>query len=324
MSGISRLLESGTKCVAALLLFGGLALGAQTYPAAGLVMKVNADRNEVVVSMREIPGYMEAMVMPLSLRHRRDLRELRPGMMVDFTLQLVENSAFAENLRVRPFENLENDPQAACRLAIIENAMGPKTPSATQIAIGEHVRDFSLTDQNRRVVPLSQFSGKVIAMTFVYTRCPLPNFCLRLSGNFGQVQRRFNKQMGRDLILLSVTLDPANDQPDALSKYASIWKANGDSWHFLTGPPSAIKEVAGMFGVVFNQDEGTMTHSLHTVLIDRQGNLRANLEGNEFTGKQLGDLIEAELDRGPDLANSERPNIARGASVSSTFFALPR
>ena len=136
-------------------------------------------------------------------------------------------------------------------------------------------------------------------MTFVYSRCPLPNFCFRLSNNFGQLQKRFGERMGHDLILLTVTLDPIHDQPDALAKYGSIWNANATSWHLVTGPPAAIQKVTGMFGVIYSPDEGTMTHSLHTVLIDCQGNLAANLEGNEFTSKQLGDLVETVLNRAP-------------------------
>ena len=137
-------------------------------------------------------------------------------MMVDFTLVVTEKTSYAENLRVRPFVSLENDPQGAGRIAMLEKALSKDPSSKSTLAVGQHVPDFSLTDQNRQQVALSQFSGKVVAMTFVYTRCPLPNFCFRLSNNFGQLQKRFGKQMGHDLILLTVTLDPIHDQPDAL------------------------------------------------------------------------------------------------------------
>jgi protein SCO1/2 len=86
-------------------------------------------------------------------------------------------------------------------------------------------------------------------------------------------------------MLLSVTLDPAHDRPGDLAKYASIWKASGAAWRFLTGPGPAVEKVAGMFGVVYNPDEGAVTHSLHTLIIDRGGDLVANLERNEFTVK---------------------------------------
>ena len=186
------------------------------------------------------------------------------------------------------------------------------------LAIGQHVPDFSLTDQNRQQVALSQFSGKVVAMTFVYAGCPLPNFCFRLSNNFGQLQKRFGNRMGLDLILLSITLDPDHDQPEALAKYGAIWKANGAWWHLLTGPAPAIKKVTSMFGVVFNPDMGVVTHSLHTVIIDRQGNLADNLEGNEFTAKQLGDLVDVELNRASGAAGTERADVPIRSSTPET------
>jgi protein SCO1/2 len=294
--------QCAERLIATIFLAALPCVGAQTYPGVGLVLKVNPEHKEVVVSMQEIPGFMDAMVMPLPVRQPRDLRELRPGMMVDFTLVVTEKSSYAENVRVRPFVSFENDPQGACRLAIIEKELSNDPAPEVLLAPGQHVPDFSLTNQNGRPVSLSQFSGKVVAMTFVYARCPFPNFCFRLSNNFGQIQKRFGKQMGRDLILLTITLDPIHDQPDALAKYASIWRADSASWHFLTGPPSTVENITGKFGVVAGTDEGTMLHSLHTVVIDRKGNLVANLEGNEFTAKQLGDLVEAELNRVPDGA----------------------
>ena len=101
--------------------------------------------------------------------------------------------------------------------------------------------------------------------------------------------------MGRDLILLTVTFDPAHDQPDVLAKYAATWKADPRTWHFLTGSPADIRRVCDLFGEAYFQDEGLMNHSLHTVLISRNGKLVANLEGNDFTAAQLGDLTETVL-----------------------------
>lgn len=314
MTGKALVLAWGFAAVAALAPVAMTGAGTQTYAGAGIVLKVSPERSEIVVSMQEIPGFMDAMVMPLSVRNPRELEGLLPGMMVNFALVVSGKSSHADNVRVRPFVSLENDPQGAGRIAVLQELLAKNPGSA--LCIGQHVPDFSLTDQHRQPVALSQFSGKVVAMTFVYTRCPLPNFCFRLSNNFGQLQKRFGKQMGHDLILLTVTLDPIHDQPDALAKYGSIWKANAASWHLVTGPPAAIQKVTGMFGVIYSPDEGTMTHSLHTVLIDRQGNLAANLDGNEFTSKQLGDLVETVLNRAPGSLGNESANLSKQDSVS--------
>jgi len=135
----------------------------------------------------------------------------------------------------------------------------------------------------------------VVAITFIYTRCPLPDYCFRLSNNFRRLQKRFDKRLGRDLVLLSVTFDPANDTPAVLARYAEVFKADGDGWRFLTGPPPDVQRVCAMFGMNFWPDEGTLTHSLHTVIVGRSGQLVTNIEGNQFTADQLGDLVEATL-----------------------------
>src|SRR5271155_4851992 len=148
-----------------------------------------------------------------------------------------------------------------------------RSPSGSQsmLSIGQTTLDFSLVDQMNHSVTLSEFRGKVVAITFIYTRCPLPDYCLRLSNNFARLQKRFNDRMGHDLVLLSITFDPDHDHPDVLMKYAEMWKADIRGWHFLTGSLSAVKQVCGMFGMNFWPDEGLLTHSLRTAVVDRQG-----------------------------------------------------
>ncbi len=157
--------------------------------------------------------------------------------------------------------------------------------------------DFRLTDQNLANVSLSQFRGKIVAMTFIYTRCPLPDYCVRLSNNFGVLQKRFKSRMGRDIVLLTVVIDPVHDQPTELNSYARTWKADSHSWHFLTGPVADIQRICRAFDMSFYPDEGLFVHSFHTVVITRSGRLAANLDGNNFTAQQLGDLVQSITER---------------------------
>ncbi|MFZ0860888.1 MAG: SCO family protein [Candidatus Sulfotelmatobacter sp.] len=126
----------------------------------------------------------------------------------------------------------------------------------------------------------------------MYTRCPLPDYCVRLSNNFGSLQRRFKNRMGQDLVLLTVLIDPVHDQPDAMRTYARTWKADARNWHFLTGPVTDIQQLCRRFDTSFYPDEALFVHSFHTVVISRNGHLAANLEGNNFTAQQLGDLVQ--------------------------------
>jgi len=208
-----------------------------------------------------------------------------------------QDSSYAENIRLRKFESTEQDPFTAHRLKALQTLVVPKSAMTRPLAVGQPVPDFKLIDQNRQRVSLGQFAGKVVAINFIYTRCALPQFCFRLANNFANLQKHFADRMGRDLVLLTVSFDPVHDQPEILADAAKSWKADARTWHFLTGPLPDVRQVCSRFGVEAWTDEGLMTHSLHTVIIDRHGELAANLEGNQFTAQQLGDLVEAVINR---------------------------
>ncbi len=280
------------RSVALLCLSAHWVSAADRYPVTGLVVKVDSGRRQVTVSCQEIPGRMPAMVMPFQVREARSLQDLRPAMKISFTAVAEKDQTFAEDIKIQPFESLELDPTQARRLKLMENIAAPR-PRPQALRAGDRVPDFTFTNQSHQRISLRQFNGKVVAITFIYTRCPFPDYCFRLSNNFGQLQRRFADRMGRDLALLSVVIDPANDQPDALANYARIWKAETGHWHFLTGPPLDIEKLALEFDMDFYPDEALYIHSFHTVIIDRRGRLAVNLEGNDFTSKQLGDLVES-------------------------------
>jgi protein SCO1 len=248
----------------------------------------------MVVSCGTIPGYMEAMAMPFSVRNSKELENIVPGTMIDFTLVVGKKTSYIENVKVRQFVSLAPEPLEARRLALLQKAMEPA--AAALLTPGQQVPDFSLTDQSKRSVSLHEFAGKVVALNFIYTRCPLPDYCYRFSNNFGRLQKRFADRMGRDLVLLTITFDPVHDQPETLATYARTWKANPDAWHFLTGTPEDVRRVCDWFGMEFWSDEALMTHTLHTVIIDRQGKLVANMEGNQYSAEQLGDLLESTID----------------------------
>jgi len=261
----------------------------------GMVLKIDRAHSAVTISCDSIPGYMDAMVMSFAVHEGHALEALAPGERVLFTVTEEKGIPFAESIQLQPFQSLEQDPAQARRLKLVENMLHPATAASRPLAIGERAPDFHLIDQKKREISLSQFTGKVVAITFVYSRCPFPNYCFRLSNNFGQLQKRFGQRLGRDLVLLSIVIDPVHDQPEQLARYAEIWRANPDGWHFLTGPVPEIKRVCDKFDMSFYPDEALFVHSFHTAILDRQGRLAANIEGNDFSPEQLGDLVEATL-----------------------------
>jgi protein SCO1/2 len=236
---------------------------------------------------------MDAMVMPFTVSDARSLDQVRPGALIDFTLVVNKESSHAENVHVRSYASVEREPSKARRLQGFEEDLGGP---AHRVAVGQPVPEFTLIDQKKRTVHFSQFAGKVVALNFVYTRCVLPEYCVRSSNNFGVLQKRYVDRLGRDLVLLTVTFDPVHDQPTVLQNYAQTWKADPETWRFLTGAAPDVQRVCELFGVNFVPDEGLFIHSLHTAVIDRKGNLVANLEGNDFTAQQLADLVKTVLD----------------------------
>jgi protein SCO1/2 len=262
----------------------------------GILIQVNPARQSIVVSCDAVPGYMDAMVMPFTVRGQANFKSLVPGATVRFDMVESNSKSYAEHLRIVEVSNHESEPTEAGRLTFLQQAMDPSA-AAKIVKVGQPVPDFTLTDQANEPTRLSQFKGKVVALTFAYSRCPNPNYCFRLSNNLSILERRFRVQAGNNLILITVVIDPDRDQGTALAKFADTWKADPKAWRFLTGSLDDVHSVAQLFGMGFWDDEGFLTHTFHTVVIDREGRLAANIEGNQFTAQQLGDLVAAVMRR---------------------------
>ncbi|WP_058189113.1 SCO family protein [Terracidiphilus gabretensis] len=273
------------------------------HSAQGILLEVNPAEHRIVVSCDAIPGYMEAMTMPFTVHGSEDLKTFAPGATVRFNMVATKKEAYAEHLQVVHVTNFESEPMEAGRLTLLHKTLDPAA-AAKAVAVGNPVPDFALTDQTQQITHLAQFKGKVVALTFTYSRCPNPSYCFRLSNNLSQLERRFHAQAGRNLILITIVIDPDQDRGKALERYAGTWKADPATWHFLTGTIKDVQNVAELFGMNFWSGEGFLTHSFHTVVIDRDGKLAANLEGNQFSAGQLGDMVEMVLNRPQPAAST--------------------
>jgi protein SCO1/2 len=172
------------------------------------------------------------------------------------------------------------------------------TPAVTTLVkAGEVVPNFALTDQHGASVSMESLRGQVVAITFIYSRCPLPDYCPRMVNNLAEVRNRFRDRLGLDLTLLTVTFDPKYDTPEVLLNFAARYGGNVPGWHFLSGTAEAIASVCASFGIEYWPDQGLITHTLQTAVIDREGRLRASVEGRGFSGRQIADLVETVLDR---------------------------
>jgi protein SCO1/2 len=267
-------------CLLAILAGAQIFIGCahKRYSGRGLVLEVNRPDQTVVVSHDEIRGYMDPMVMPFQVKDARLLADLKRGDRVRFRLAVGKKGSYLDRLAV------ESAPPA--------DPAGWQSPVISRILVpGEPVPDFELTDQNGKRISISQLRGRVIAINFIYTRCPLPDYCPRMTGTFAALSSRFAARLEQDLVLLSVSFDPQFDTSEVLNRYAKSFGANRKGWHFLTGAKEEIGRVCGFFGMGYWPDEGSITHNLQTGLIDRDGRLAANVEGKEYSARQLGDLV---------------------------------
>ncbi len=260
------------RCPPTLLLVLALPLAAKIYPVDGIVVAVDPATRSMLVAHRPIPRYMPAMMMPFTAANPSELSPLHPGARVRFDLQVAKTGATALHIRATG----ESD------------AAIPPPPG--KLAIGAELPNFTLTDQDGRPFQTANLRGRVMAIDFIYTRCPLPDVCPRLSANFAQLQRQFR---GSDLVLLSVTVDPDYDTPAVLSAYARRWAA-GPSWRFLTGN---VAPLAASLGEVYWAGEGSIGHNSTTTIIGRDGRLAAVLAGSNFRPDQLAHLIARTLEK---------------------------
>jgi protein SCO1 len=270
----------------------------QQQQVTGIVLEVEPAHHKLVVSCDEIPGYMPAMEMPFTVLNAKQLTALHAGTPVRFTMLKRGHTLYARNIQTATGANMESEPMQADSLSTLQAALDPAS-AAHVVTQGQHVPDFELTDQSGNRVRLSSLSGKVVLITFGYSRCPNPDYCLRLSNNLDAVRHRLSARIPRDLVLLTIAIDPEHDQGAVLSQYAAVWKANPPDWYFLTGPLPQIKTVSATFGMNFWRREGLLTHTLHTVIIGRSGDLAAHLEGNQFTVQQLSDLVQSVINQRP-------------------------
>jgi protein SCO1 len=254
----------------------------ERHDVRGLVLKVDAAAGMVTVSHDAVPGYMDAMAMPFAASRPSDLKGVRPGDRIEFRLSVRGGRSTIGGVKI-----LSAAPADAGLL---------RSPAAsTLVALNQPIPDFTLVDQDGRRVSLSSLRGKTVAVSFIYTRCPLPDYCPLAMKNLAALRDEFRDRLGKDLVLLTVTFDPKYDTPQKLKEYAKQYGADIAGWRLLTGSAAEVERVCSLFGVESWPEEGMITHTLQTAIIDREGRLVATVEGRGYSTRQLADLVRESL-----------------------------
>lgn len=266
-----------TLVVGLLLLVAGCSRGRE-YELRGQVLAVDLVRQELTIKHGDIRGFMPGMTMPFKVKDARLLDGRTPGDLVTATLVVEDSAAYLSAVQVTGHAPL-SEPAPAARTADI-------------LEPGAAVPDVKLTDESGASRSLADWRGRVLAVTFVYTRCPLPDFCPRMDQNFAAVQRAVLTDAGlRDRVaLVSISFDPLFDTPEVLAAHARRAGADARVWRFATGDPEAIAGFAARFGVSVlreGADPGAILHNLRTAIIKPDGTLAVVLGGNDWTPAAL-------------------------------------
>ena len=250
---------------------------ARQYELTGQILAVDAARNEVLIKHESIRNFMPAMTMPFTVNDPSLLAGREPGDLVTATLVVGETSAHLSSLTRTGYAKLDAPPAVS--------------DSPRVLMPGEPVADALLVDQQEKARPFSSLKGHRVAITFMFTRCPLPDFCPLMDRNFAAVQKSIQGAADmRDVRLISMTLDPEFDTPAVLSRHAARLNADPAIWSFVTGEPKAAADFARQFGIYTERDLGTganLTHNLRTAIVDADGRMTKVHSGNDWTPADL-------------------------------------
>jgi protein SCO1/2 len=251
---------------------------AKEYQLQGQILDIKPETREVLVKHGDIKGFMPAMTMPYTVSDAKMLSDKQPGDLITATLVVGETEAHLSQI-------------SKTGHAPIEDATAPALTASDILKPGDPVPGTTLVDENDMARPLSSLKGHRVAMTFIYTRCPQPDFCPLMDRNFAAVQNEVKKTPAlADVRLVSVSFDPANDTPPVLKAHATSLQADPAVWHFVTTSKADIKAFAAKFGVTAEpSDDGptVITHNLSTAVIDPDGRLVKILPGNSWTPATL-------------------------------------
>lgn len=258
---------------------------AKRYPIKGKVISVDRDKKKAKIDHEEIPGFMEAMTMDFPIHEDWVWEDLTPGSEIRAEL-VVDSSA--------------DEPYWLEKIGIIANAQpGQPVPPVNEnfAQIGKEVPDFRLTNQDGKPISITNFRGKALAVTFIYSQCPLPEYCIKMSTAFSDAAKQIaaDPDAREKIRLLSVSFDPERDTPEKLRQYGVGYlgkdtQPNFDIWQLAVGSDKEVRSIADFFGLRYEvdpNDETQFAHSLRTAVIGPDGKVTKIFAGNEWATSQL-------------------------------------
>jgi protein SCO1/2 len=268
-----------------MLLVVSLACRPKRYLLQGEVVAKSVAAGEVTVKHGDIPGFMMAMAMPYRIKNPAIVQELQPGDKIAAVVVVGSDRSdyWLEDVRITD-----------------ESGRGQQRPAAgtRMLMPGARVPDVALLNQDGRTIHLSDFRGKALLITFIYTRCPMPDFCPRLSSQFAQIHNELKKNpvdYGKTH-LLTISFDPKHDSPTVLRKYGLSYlggDASGFShWDFASANAGKLQPLAEAFGLQLEEKDDQIVHTMNIVLVAPDGTM-SKFWSTDWTWRDLLESLQS-------------------------------
>ncbi|HEY0428485.1 MAG TPA: SCO family protein [Pyrinomonadaceae bacterium] len=263
---------------------------AKRYDFKGKIVAVDRAKKKATITHDEIVGFMGGMTMEFPIKDDWVWDDLTKDSEIRATLVVDKDGYWLENIGIIAAPN-PNQPAP--------------TPNENFAQIGREIPDFALTNQDGKRFSLKNYRGKALAITFIYTKCPLPDYCILMSKNFSDLANQLNEnaELKDKIRLLSISFDPKNDTPEKLKQYGLGYlgkdsKAGFTVWQLATGSDKEVQSIADFFGLRYetdSADKAQINHSLRTAVIAPDGKVTKIFAGNEWTTNDLLREIQATL-----------------------------
>ena len=266
------------------------ASASRTFDVKGVVKGIDLEARRARIHHEAIPDYMAEMTMNLNVRDTNELTGLVPEDAITFRLNVTEDGHWIDRITkvatTTATEGTELPPPSSWRLI----------RTVEPLDVGDPMPNYTFTNELGRVISLADFKGQAYAFTFIFTRCPIPDFCPRMSSHFLDVQNALAQMPDapENWRLFSITIDPEFDTPEVLKGYAARYKYDPERWSFVTGPLIDITAIGEQFGLEFFRPDGTINHNLRTVVVDAGGKVQNIIVGNAWKpGELVVNLVNA-------------------------------
>lgn len=250
------------------------------YSVRGVVQSIAADRREARIKHEEIPSYMAAMTMNLSVKNTNEFNGIAAGDEIVFSMVVTEDDDWIESLK----RTGKTSPVAA----------PPKPQPELELQVGDLLPDYEFTSESGRPIKFSNFRGRAVAFTFFFTSCPLPEFCPRMNKNLVAARKILTDDTNSpaNWQFLSISFDSSFDTPQILSNYGCIYRGtNADRWLFAVAATNTLASLAPKVDLNFWRENGSITHNLRTVVLDGGGKIFKQFDGNDWTAQELADAM---------------------------------